>query len=143
MPWLKFDMENLKICRKKSGLTLDEAAVLLGISKSALTLYESGELSAPLSVIVKMLMVYNSNTYDLLGVNAPEAKYTDEEKLYNSISEHINVNISRMESARTKAGLIGYDAGYKEELFNAMFYDFIERIFDEDLREKVKELHKN
>ena len=134
-------MENLRICRKKSGLTLDEAAVLLGISKSALTLYESGEVSAPLSVIVKMLRLYNSSTFDLLGVNAPEIELTDAQKLYNVICEHIKESISNMETTRKKAGLDGYAKEYKEELFNAMFYDLADCISCEDLREKIKKLH--
>ncbi len=136
-------MENLKICRKKSGLTLDEAAAFLGISKSVLTMYESGKLSAPLSVIVKMLKVYNSNTYDLLGVNAPELDLTDAQKLYNFICEHINGNISHMETTRKKAGLGGYAKEYKEDLFNAMFNDFIARISQEELREEVRNIHNN
>lgn len=133
-------MENLKNCRKKSGLTLDEAANLLDISKSVLTLYESDKLSAPLSVIVKMLKVYNSNTYDLLGVHAPEFRLTETEKLYNTICEYINGNISRMENTRKNAGLSGYANEYREELFNAIFLDFIERISDEDIRIQLREM---
>ena len=50
-------MEHLKVCRKKSGLTLDEAATYLEISRNALSMYESGKLSAPVTVIIKMLRV--------------------------------------------------------------------------------------
>ncbi len=114
---------------------------MLDISKSVLTLYESGKLSAPLSVIVKMIKVYNSNTYDLLGVYAPELRLTDTEKLYNTICEYIVGNISRMENTRKSAGLSGYANEYREELFNEIFLDFTERISDEVIRTQLREMH--
>lgn len=134
-------MEHLKICRKKSGLTLDEAAALLDISHSVLSMYESGKLSAPVTVIIKMLHVYKTNTRNLLGVNAPKENLTDGEKLYKEITVNILSRIEDMERIRKRSGMKGYSLEEKERLCTVLFNDLSEKIIDENLREEVLELH--
>ncbi len=134
-------MEHLKICRKKSGLTLDEAAALLGISHSVLSMYESGKLSAPVTVIIKMLRLYKTNTKSLLGVNAPKANLTEGEKLYNEITRNILSRIEGMERIRKRAGMEGFSLEESERLCTVLFNDLSEKILDENLREEVLRLH--
>lgn len=61
----------LALMRKRKGLTQAEAADLLGISRSALIMYENGKLDVPLSIFIKMAKLYGFDTLEVLGVNDP------------------------------------------------------------------------
>lgn len=130
-------MEHLKVCRKKSGLNLDEAAAYLEISRNALSMYESGKLSAPVTVIIKMLRVYKTNVKSLLGVNAPERPLTEGDKLYDEIHRNIFLRIEEMEHTRMRAGMNKYSVKETEDLYTVLFNDISEKIVDENLKAEV------
>ena len=130
-------MENLKICRKKSGLTLDEAAGYLNISRSVLSMYESGQLSAPVTVIIRMLRVYKTNVKSLLGVNAPEPDLTEGQKLYEELCRNILLRIEGMERTRLHAGFEKYSDEETQRLFTLIFNDMLEKICDDELKQEV------
>ena len=70
----------LALFRKRAGLKQAEAADMLGISRSTLSLYENDKEQLPVSIFVKMADLYDFDVYDVLGVNDPsESTFTDEE----------------------------------------------------------------
>lgn len=134
-------MGKLRLCRKKCGLSIDEAAFRLGISRNTLSAYEAGKQSPPLTVTVKMLRVYNSRTIELLGVNVPEMELTDTQKLYLTTCEYAISTVNRMERSLINAGHKGYSKERKEELYNRFFLDLVMKIRDTELRDEVIQLH--
>ena len=55
--------------RKKSGLTIGEAAQKLGISRSSLSAYENDHLEISLLLLIKMTELYDCDIFDLCGVH--------------------------------------------------------------------------
>lgn len=136
-------MEKLKICRKKCGLTLEEAAIKLGISRNSLSLYEAGKLPIPLSVTVKMLRVYNSNTIELLGVNAPDEELTDAQRIYIACIDNAVRTVRNMENTRVRMGGMKYSEERRRELQDVIINELFNNIPEPELREEVIRLHKN
>lgn len=134
-------MGKLRLCRKKCGLSIEEAAVLLGISRNTLSAYEAGKKSPPLTVTVNMLKLYNSRTIDLLGVNVPEMELTDTQKLYLTSCEYAISTVNRMERSLINAGHSKYSKERRDELYNRVFLDLVMKIADTELRDGVIGLH--
>lgn len=134
-------MGKLKLCRKKCGLSIEEAAAYLGISRNTLSAYEAGEKSPPLTVTAKMLKLYNSKTIDLLGVNVPEMELTEQQKLYLTFCEYAVSAVNHMERSLINAGYSKYSKERRDELYNRIFMDFAMKIKDTQMRDWVIELH--
>ena len=76
----------LKNIRKEQGYTQQQLATLLGISKSAISMYENGERKPDLSLIQKMAGIFAIDTDSLIGVTAsppssPISPYQNMQKL--------------------------------------------------------------
>lgn len=63
----------LKSTRKARKLTQKEVCGILGIPQSNLSLYETGEYSAPLNVLVSYAKTYNISIDYLLGLSETES----------------------------------------------------------------------
>lgn len=56
-------------CRKAAGLTQVEAAAAMGIGRSSISEYETGDAEPTASVIYKMAMAYGVSANYLLGLD--------------------------------------------------------------------------
>ncbi len=60
-------MENLKLLRKEQGLTLDQLAMQLGLTRQVLSRYERGERQADYSTLIKIAKYFDVSVDYLLG----------------------------------------------------------------------------
>lgn len=68
--------EKLVSIRKKKGLTQEEAANIIGISRSALSYYEKGERAVDVEVLYKLCNLYDISIDYLLGMKStPDTQY--------------------------------------------------------------------
>lgn len=66
--------ERLKKIRREQGYTQQQLADLLGISKSAISMYENGVREPELSFIQKMAGIFGVDTDALIGLATPPAE---------------------------------------------------------------------
>lgn len=59
----------IRMLRKRAGLSLDEAADLLDISRTTLIRYEKESPRLPVSIFIQMTEIYNCSVFDILGVH--------------------------------------------------------------------------
>lgn len=69
-------MNNLKIIRKTSGLTLQQVADALGLSVSAISLYENENRSMNQDILQKFASLYNCKVDDIIR-NSSEINLTN------------------------------------------------------------------
>ena len=67
----------VKELREGKNLTQKEAAHLIGVSRTSIIGYETGEKSPKLSTLVRMARVYNSSVDYILGVDTRKCIYLD------------------------------------------------------------------
>lgn len=58
---------NLKLARKKAGLTLEEVAEKVDTTRSTLSSYEKGNRNMPVHLLVRLLELYNVSFKDVTG----------------------------------------------------------------------------
>lgn len=68
---MKYDLK-LAMLRMHAGLTQEEAAAKLGISRSALIRYENGYEDIPISVLIKMTALYDFDIAAVSGIKEPQ-----------------------------------------------------------------------
>lgn len=136
-------MDRLKKCRKKSGLTLDEAAEMLNISKSSLINYESGKIGLPVTVTAKMLEAYRTNTIDMLGVYEEELKLTMEQKLCRMFKRYAEARLEEMEETRKKYGLEKWSEEERRNKINSIIDLLMESSANDEFRDEITRLLKN
>ena len=69
-------IERLIECRKRLGITKQEAAKRIGVSQPAYLRYESGDRSPSIQVIKEIAKVYNTSPDYLLGKSESPESYT-------------------------------------------------------------------
>lgn len=86
-------MDNLRILRKKKGLSLKALGEILGLSESTVSLYESGKRQPDNNTLIKIANFFDVSTDYLLGISNNSAKNADatNEKLYEKYSEIISL----------------------------------------------------
>jgi len=60
---------NFKTARELSGLTMDQAAAIAGVTKGAVSAYESGRIKPTVNVLKKLARAYNADIGYLVGIN--------------------------------------------------------------------------
>lgn len=78
--------ERLQECRKKRGLSQEQAAQMLGVSRSTVSAYEKNMVLPSVDVLRRMAEVYEVTADYLLGLDHREAiavdvQLTDRQKL--------------------------------------------------------------
>ena len=58
----------LRFYRLQKGLTLEEAAKELGISRQTLQKYEQSSINIPITIFIKMAKLYDIDSFTLFGV---------------------------------------------------------------------------
>lgn len=78
----------LALYRKRSGLKLEEAAQMLGISRNTLSNYESGKSKTPLSVFIKSAKLYGCDVFDIYSVHTDMAMLEKDVAIYELFKAH-------------------------------------------------------
>ena len=125
--------ERLRAYRKHAGLTIEQAAKLVGVSAKTLSLYERGIHRIPLSVYLELAKLYDIDVIDLKGVNAPH-EFEEDIPAYNIILAHCYYTVSQ----RIKTDkLFGnerpneyYDREYKELIESYVNDEFYREQFE-------------
>ena len=100
----------LKQIRKQSGLGQQELADILGISKSAVSMYEQGKREPNFDLLLKMTEVFHVSANDLLGsyidpdktAGITVAAHLDTEDLSEAELEDVENYINFVRSKRKK-----------------------------------------
>ena len=79
--------EKLSSLRRASGLTQAELAARLGISKSAVSMYERGNREPELELLEKMADVFGVSINTLLGRKEPESLVNNDAELTSYLEE--------------------------------------------------------
>lgn len=73
----------LKKLRKEQGFTQQQLAAMLGISKSAISMYENGDREPELALIQKMAGIFAVGTDTLIGTATPPAENINTSPYHN------------------------------------------------------------
>lgn len=98
--------ENIRFYRKRAGLTQADLGKILGVGKSNISMYETGDRTPPLDIIKKMAEIFGVDINTLTGfAPSPDSKdnLTVEERvvldLFRSASPYQQEVILRMLAA--------------------------------------------
>lgn len=91
---------NIKISRKKLGLTQEELALQIGVTSQAVSRWESGAGMPDVSMIVPLAQVLSVSTDTLFGL----AQTSQDESIYEEIKKHIE-QIKSSSSSPAEAAL--------------------------------------
>ena len=91
--------ENIKMYRKNAHLTQSELGEKIGVGKSTVSMYESGERIPPIDVIQKLCHVFNTDMDTLVG----RAKKTTPEEPKLSEGEEELLKLIRLMPSDMKA----------------------------------------
>lgn len=76
--------KRLQVLRKKAGYSQEQVAEMLGISRQAVSKWESGQGKPEIDNIIKLTKIYNvSSDYILLGIGNNENTFVVEKKKIN------------------------------------------------------------
>jgi transcriptional regulator with XRE-family HTH domain len=65
---MAFEVSKLRFYRLREGLTIEQAAKELGISRQTLAKYEENEIPLPVTLFIKIVALYKIDSISLLGV---------------------------------------------------------------------------
>lgn len=111
--------------RKRSGLTQDEVAKQLGISRNSLVAYERGESDVPLTILLKLAGLYEFDIFDVYSVHgANEGVYVDT-GIYEVAKTHIRHRVlsDMNENKNVNSGVV--PTGYYETLYKFWLREFM------------------
>lgn len=115
----------LELLRREKGMTQEEVAEYLGISRNTLAAYESGKSKIPLSVFIRLADLYKYDVFDVLGVHAPDIEFDMPEiELIKAHAKHMVMQEKLKDNAYQKSYLSNeyYADRYKIYLDEAMHY---------------------
>ncbi|MBQ3124481.1 MAG: helix-turn-helix transcriptional regulator [Clostridia bacterium] len=115
----------LELLRREAGMTQEEVAEYLGISRNTLAAYESGKSKIPLSVFIRLADLYKCDVFDVLGVHAPQIEFDIPEiELVKAHAKYKVMQERRKDDAYAKSYLPDkyYVERYKTYLKEGMAY---------------------
>ena len=74
--------ENIKIIRKENNLSQEQLAEQLGVSRQAVSKWESGQSYPEMDKVLLICKLYNYNIDELMNENVKEVQETKQSKLY-------------------------------------------------------------
>lgn len=80
--------KNIKTSRKKANLTQAELAQLIGLSSSAIRMYETDKRNASLYILTKISSALKISVFDLIGDNNSEEALSPANTDSNILTEH-------------------------------------------------------
>ena len=118
--------ERLRYFRKKSHLTIGEAAKLINISEKSLSMYELDKQKLPISVFIKLSKLYGFDVYDVFRVHAP-SELEEDIPAYNIITAHCDYIISKRIKADKEFG-----NEFSEEFYDQEYKELIEEFTSDE-----------
>lgn len=100
--------ERLKELRHKSKLTQEQVGSMLGKTKSAINLYESGKNEPPIDVIGRLASIYNSTSDYILNRSVEKVIFNTQGLNMEQKEILVELNMLFIDSLRLKHG--GQDA---------------------------------
>ena len=80
--------ENVKMLRKQAGMSQEQLAEKLGVSRQAVTKWETGAGIPDIENIMAISMLFDISIDDLLSNERDSKKVVETEYLYESITEY-------------------------------------------------------
>lgn len=114
---------------------------MLGISKNALSDYETDKKDVPLSVIVRMLETYHADTYEMLSIYAPENERDDARRIYDEFMNYTQLYINHTDGVRAECGYLPNGRSYTDAIRQSVFESLTAKIKSSRLREAVAQLN--
>ena len=115
--------DKLRYFRKKTKLTLEEAADVIDIAESSLALYERNEKRIPISVFIKLACLYGFDVYDVFQVHDPE-DFEEDIPLYNIIDAHCRYLIACRIKSDTAFGNNAPEEYYNES-YRQLIHEYV------------------
>lgn len=84
-------IENMKVMRKRSNITQDAFADLLGIKRSRLGAWEEKRACPSIGMMVKICQLFNVSLDEMLGVEAPTGAINEREVIRSLEKEVRNI----------------------------------------------------
>ena len=81
-------MNNLRYLRKREGMTMKQLGAAVGVSESAIGLYETGKRKISLAMLVELCHVLNCSMADITGKEEPVREESALERKYNALDAH-------------------------------------------------------
>ncbi|MGN0163029.1 MAG: helix-turn-helix domain-containing protein [Candidatus Ornithomonoglobus sp.] len=106
----------IRYLRKRAGLSQEEAAKLLGISRSTLIRYEKESPRLPISIFIQMTEIYDCDVFDILHVHEPMELETDISPYY-LMKAQARRNVKKDIEADSMFGT----TGLKDEYYNQRY----------------------
>ena len=114
--------ERLRRFRKKTHLTLEEAADVIDISESSLALYERNEKKIPISVFIKLSCLYGFDVFEIMHVHEPD--FDEDIPAYHLIDAHCRHLIARRIESDTAFGNYAPNEYYNES-YRQLIHEYV------------------
>lgn len=148
---------NIKISRKKANLTQAELAQLIGLSSSAIRMYETDKRNASIDILKKISSALKISINDLIGDNNNEEALTNSDS--NILTDHdyavefirshcVNIKeiVTLNDTTNQSENIIKIDnVPYTKNEFNDLMKELIELLLfkNEMKRKKIKGINYN
>ena len=81
-------MNNLRYIRKREGLTMKELGTAVGVTESAVGLWETGKRAINYDMLIELAHVLNCSIGDITGREAAPREESALERKFNALDEH-------------------------------------------------------
>lgn len=81
-------MNNLRYLRKREGMTMKELGAAVGVTESAVGLWENGKRTINYDMLIELAHVLNCSIGDITGKETPIREESALERKYNALDEH-------------------------------------------------------
>lgn len=81
-------MNNLRYLRKREGLTMKELGAAVGVTESAVGLWENGKRAINYDMLIELAHVLNCSIGDITGKETPIREESALERKYNALDAH-------------------------------------------------------
>ena len=94
--------ERLKEEREHKGMSQQNLAKILGVGRSTLAGYETGNSTPPLDILIKYADIFNTTVDYLVGrTNNPNAKLTDDKEMKIVHDKNITITNEQFDLIKT------------------------------------------
>lgn len=81
-------MNNLRYLRKREGMTMKELGAAVGVTESAVGLWENGKRTINYDMLIELAHVLNCSIGDITGKETPIREESALERKYNALDAH-------------------------------------------------------
>ncbi|MGN1116849.1 MAG: helix-turn-helix domain-containing protein, partial [Candidatus Ornithomonoglobus sp.] len=137
----------IRYLRKRAGLSQEEAAKLLGISRSTLIRYEKESPRLPVSIFIQMTEIYDCDVFDILHVHEPMDLEKDISPYY-LMKAQARRNVKKEIEADRRFGTTGVKKEYYNQRYRMHTFEIVKMFvrypqFIEEAEEILAEFEKD